>query len=93
MFKGLIAVTCLAALAFFGWFGWSEYQRIETQRAQIETQNAQNEAELEAWGNQALKDCRAIVAAWDAGDEAPARAKFADVSLGMKSCRTLIRLN
>lgn len=74
----------VAGLLIVAWLAWGEHQdRKEYERRE----QAANDAFLEDQKRQ----CRRVVAAWDEGDEAPARAMFSDVPTGMKACRTLLK--
>lgn len=74
----------VAVLMVVAWLAWVEHQdRKEYERRE----QAANDAFLE----DQKRTCRRVVEAWDKGDEAPARAIFADVRTGMKACRTLIK--
>lgn len=89
--KGLIATTCAAVLAALGWWGWSEWRSAEgrTEVAQAEADADRFNKELE--NEQFRQECRADVAAWDAGDRAAVIRKFGDAAERIiEECRYLI---
>lgn len=82
MFRGLIAVTCLAALAFFGWFGWSEYQR-SLEQARIE------QMQSDSLRNEMRNNCNRAIDAADADDMTAALRLVGDAD-ALRRCRQVL---